>query len=289
MNVYRLEAKTDARKSVMNLAMLARVPVSAAAAVVSMLGYLLHSQEFSGALFATGFGSFFLCAGCSALNQVQEKRTDGYFSRTMSRPLPQGYMRSRTAAIIAVLWILLAASLYSMTASKMTLVVALMMLVIYNGVYTGLKRRSSFALLIGCIAGAMPSFLGWVAAGGSLFDPLILANCVMWYLVQLPHVWMRIYLHKEEYLSRSSLIPVSYFVLANHARLLRIWHISYAATVVLFVLVCTWKIGVPSIVSLILGSVVLLVGLIPLTRLTSFYLFDIVSACVLMGAIIVQL
>ncbi|SIO27090.1 UbiA family prenyltransferase [Halodesulfovibrio marinisediminis] len=289
MNVYRLQAKTDTRRSISNLAVLARVPVSVAVAVVSMLGYLLYTPEFSVALFATGFGSFFLCAGCSALNQVQEKRTDGYFSRTMSRPLPQGYMRARTALLIALVCILLAASLYVLTASKMALVVAFMTLVIYNGVYTGMKRRSPYALLVGSIAGAMPPLMGWVAAGGSMFDPLILANCLIWYLGQIPHVWMRIYMHKEEYLSRFSPIPVSYFALTYHTLLIRVWYFAYVSSVMIFALVCTWGIGAPSFTGLALGSVFLLGSMIPLTRLSSFYLFDIASVCVLLGAVILQL
>lgn len=289
MNVYRLEAKTDMRRFITNLQVLARVPVSVVVAVVSMLGYLLYSLEFSLALFATGFGSFFLCAGCSALNQVQEKRTDGYFSRTMTRPLPQGYISSKTAVMIAVLWIALAASFYAMTTSNRTLIVAFMVLVIYNGLYTAMKRRTPFALLVGSVAGAMPPLVGWIAAGGSVFDPLILTNCVIWYLVQIPHGWMRIYTHKEEYLSRYSPIPVSYFVLTHQKMLIRIWFFAYVCSVMLFALVCTWGLGVPSLVGTILGSVLLLGGMLPLTRLTSFYFFDIASVCILLGAVIVQL
>lgn len=289
MNVYRLEAKADVRRFIAHLAVLARVPVSIAVAVVSMLGYLLYSPEFSLGLWAAGFGSFFLCAGCSALNQVQEKRTDGYFSRTMTRPLPQGYIRSRTAILVAVLWILLAASLYAVTASAATLFLAAVVLIVYNGLYTAMKRRTPFALLVGSIAGAMPPLVGWVAAGGSVFAPLILTNCVIWYLVQIPHVWMRIYIHKEEYLSRFSPIPVSYFVLTHQKMLMRIWYFAYVCSVMLFALVCTWGLGVPSLVGTILGCVFLVGSMVPLTRLTSFYLFDIASVCILLGAVLVQL
>ncbi|MEZ6852902.1 UbiA family prenyltransferase [Halodesulfovibrio aestuarii] len=289
MNVYRLEAKTDMRRFISNLQVLARIPVSVAVAAISMLGYLLYSPEFSCALFAAGFGSFFLCAGCSALNQVQEKRTDGYFSRTMSRPLPQGYISSRTALMIAVLWIALAVSFYAMTLSSRTLLLTFMVLVIYNGLYTAMKRRTPFALLIGSVAGAMPPLMGWVAAGGSMFDPLILTNFIIWYLVQIPHAWLRIYEHKEEYLSRFSPIPVSYFVITHQKMLMRVWYFAYVCSVMLFALVCTRGLGVPSLVGTILGSVFLLGSMVPLTRLITVYLFDIASACLLMGAVIVQL
>lgn len=289
MNVYRLEAKTDARRVLANLLALARVSLSVAVAVVSMLGYLLHSPEISVALFSTGFGSFFLCAGCSALNQVQEKRTDGYFSRTMTRPLPQGYMSSKAATMIAILWISMAMSFYAMTASSHTLIVAVMVLVIYNGLYTAMKRRTPFALLVGSIAGAMPPLMGWVAAGGSIFNSLILTNCVIWYLVQIPHVWMRIYTHKEEYLSRFSPIPISYFVLMHQKMLMRIWYFAYVCSVMIFALVCTWGLGAPSVVGTMLGSVFLAGSMLPLTRLASFYLFDIASVCILFGAVLIQL
>lgn len=289
MNIYRLESKIDTRRMMANVFILGRFPVSFAAAVVSMLGYFLHTPEVTCAVFAIGLGSFFLCAGCSALNQVQEKSTDGYFSRTVLRPLPQGYMSARMAALMGGLWIGLAASLYAMTGSVLTLILGAGVVAVYNGMYTALKRRSSIALLIGSAARAMPPLIGWVSAGGSVSDPLIVTNCAIWYFAQIAHGWVQIYTYKEEYLSRFSPLVVSYFVLMHHKVLMRVWYFAYICSIMSFALVCTWTLGVSSLVGAFLGGVLLLGSVLPLTKLTSLYLFDIASMCILLGAVLVQL
>ncbi|MCT4533916.1 UbiA family prenyltransferase [Halodesulfovibrio sp.] len=289
MNIYRLESKLDARRMVANVVVLGRFPLSFVVAVVSMLGYFLHTPDVTCGAFAAGLGSFFLCAGCSALNQVQEKRTDGYFSRTVLRPLPQGYLSARMAALMGGVWIGLAASLYAMTGSVQTLALGAGVVVVYNGMYTALKRRSSIALLVGCVAGALPPLMGWVAAGGSITDPLILTNCTIWYFAQIAHGWVQIYTHKEEYLSRFSPLVVSYFVLMHHKVLMRVWYFAYICSIMSFALVCTWTLGVSSLVGAFLGGILLLGSVLPLTRLTSLRLFDIASMCILLGAVLVQL
>lgn len=289
MNVYRLEAKTDLRRAALSLSALARVRVSATVAVLSMLGFFLYRPEITGAVFATGLGSFFLCAGCCALNQVQEKRTDGYFSRTVMRPLPQGRISSKMAALTAVLWIGLAVSLYSMTGSSQALIMALVVVAVFNGLYTGLKRRTPYALFVGGVAGAMPPLIGWIAADGSMYDPLILSNCVMWYLVQIPHLWIRVYKHKEEYISRFSPVPVSYFMLAHHTAFMRFWYFAYVCSIMMFALVCTWQLGVSSLVGTLLGCVLLFGSILPIAKLASAYLFDAISVCILVGAVLIQL
>lgn len=289
MTIYRLESKIDTRRMVTNVVVLGRLPVSFTVAVVSMLGYLLHTPKFTCTAFVTGLGSFFLCAGCSALNQVQEKRIDGYFSRTILRPLPQGFISARMATLLGGVWIGLAASLYAMTGLVQTLILGAGAITIYNGMYTALKRRSSIALLIGSIAGAMPPLIGWIAAGGSLSDPLILTNCAIWYFAQIAHGWVKIYTYKEEYLSRFSPVAVSYFVLMHHNVLMRVWYFAYICSTMSFALICTWTLGVSSLVGAFLGGVLLLGSVLPLTRLTLLRLFDIASLCILLGAVLVQI
>jgi protoheme IX farnesyltransferase len=52
--------------------------------------------------------------------------------------------------------------------------------------YTPLKRRSTAALMVGAIPGAMPPLLGWTAATGVLSSPGIALFLIL-FVWQLPH------------------------------------------------------------------------------------------------------
>ena len=289
MATYRLQPRRDVVKTCTYLMVLARIPISVTVSVVSMLGYLLFTPSLSLNMLATGTGSFFLCAGCSAINQVQEKRTDAYFSRTVMRPLPQGLISSRTALLTGIVWLGISFMMYELADARKCVWLSLFVIGAYNGLYTGLKRRTSLSLLIGSIAGAMPPLMGWVAAGGNVFDSLILSNCAIWYLVQIPHAWMRIDKYRDEYTSRYCPIPVSYFVFVYKRMLLRVWYFAFVCSVMFFVLMCSWRWDFPMGTSAVLGVIFLIGGLIPMNRMRALYFFDVTALIVLLGTVLTRL
>lgn len=289
MATYRLQPKRDVGKVCTYMLVLARIPISLTVSVVSMLGYLLFSPSLSFNMLATGAGSFFLCAGCSAINQVQEKRTDAYFTRTVMRPLPQGLLSSKTALLAGIIWIGVAFSMYELAAARECVWLAMFVIATYNGIYTGLKRRTSLSLLIGSIAGAMPPLMGWVAAGGNVFDPLILSSCAIWYLVQIPHAWMRIDKYRDEYMSRFCPIPVSYFIFVYKRMLLRVWYFAFVCSLMFFVLISSWRWDFPTGTSAVLGVLFLIGGLIPMNRTRALYFFDVTALLVLFGTVLTRL
>lgn len=288
MATYKLQSKCDVGKACTYLMVLARIPVALTAAVASMLGYLLFSPSLSFNVLAAGAGSFFLCAGCSAINQVQEKRTDGYFSRTVMRPLPQGLLSSRTALLAGMVWLGIAFGMYELAGARSCLWLSLLVIGIYNGIYTGLKRRISAALLLGGIVGAMPPLMGWVAAGGSALDLLILSNCMIWYLIQIPHVWARIDKYRNEYMSRHCPIPVNSYFFMYQKLFLRVWYFAFVSSVMFFVLVCSWRWDFPTAAGAMLGSLFLVGGLVSMNRASLFYLFDVAAFLVLFVTVVIR-
>ena len=71
--------------------------------------------------------------------------------------------------------------------------------VVYNGVYTPLKRVTPFAALPGSFIGALPPVVGWVAAGGYLSDPTLHLVAFFFFLWQIPHFWLLLLFYEKDY------------------------------------------------------------------------------------------
>ena len=69
----------------------------------------------------------------------------------------------------------------------------------YNGLYTGLKRVSAFAVVPGALVGAIPPAMGWSAGGGSLADPSLAALVFFFFMWQVPHFWLHLLTYGKEY------------------------------------------------------------------------------------------
>lgn len=179
---------------------LSRPRVSLAVAAGSLFGSFYHGAVDPWPILGVVAGSFFLCAACSALNQIQERSSDGRMLRTRNRPLPSGRMTVHVARFIALGWLAVGLTLYWATGGGLLLALGTAIVITYNGVYTPLKRVTPAALLVGGLAGAVPPLTGWVAAGGSPFETEILAVTAIFYLWQVPHFWLLAEKHRSDYL-----------------------------------------------------------------------------------------
>jgi protoheme IX farnesyltransferase len=68
----------------------------------------------------------------------------------------------------------------------------------YAVVYTPLKRRSSFATVIGAIPGALPPVIGWTAALNELSQGAWVLFGIV-FLWQLPHFLAIAWIYREDY------------------------------------------------------------------------------------------
>uniref|UniRef100_B8DKR0 Protoheme IX farnesyltransferase n=1 Tax=Nitratidesulfovibrio vulgaris (strain DSM 19637 / Miyazaki F) TaxID=883 RepID=B8DKR0_NITV9 len=210
-------------------------------------------------------GAMLLAAACSAWNQAQERDIDALLPRTAGRPLPAGRMAPWTATGIGALLFVaalgclhaageLAASLAYLHAGKLPsdvvpgagspvlgapvpglslLLVGAGIAAVYNGVYTPLKRVTSFALLPGALVGAMPPLLGWMAAGGDPRDPVAILLYGVYVLWQVPHFWLRAQRECIHYVRAGLPVPPAQFAAPRYARLLRVWYHAYAVAVLM--------------------------------------------------------
>lgn len=168
--------------------------------VAATAGCLLHAGPIEAkTLLVAFFGVAFLAAGGSALNQVLERDLDRLMERTRERPLPRGDLAPRAATILGSGAILGGTALLAAFGDPLPALLGTAALAWYLAVYTPLKRRTSFALLVGALCGALPPVIGWCVAGGSPADyrAVLLAGLI--YLWQVPHFWLLQRRHESDY------------------------------------------------------------------------------------------
>lgn len=146
-------------------------------------------------------GTALVAASASVLNQWLERERDAVMTRTSKRPIPMGRIASSSAAWMG--WLLFAVgSLYlAVFVNQPTMWCGFATWALYVWIYTPLKTFSWTNTLVGTIPGALPIWMGWTAAGGSLLDPeawYLLGVVVAW---QLPHFMAIAWLYREQYAS----------------------------------------------------------------------------------------
>ena len=149
-------------------------------------GYLLAG---AGDLLTTAcalLGTAFIVGSANALNMAWEHETDALMTRTADRPIPAGRLSVRTATTFGLLWGLMGLALLFSGVNTLTGLVGLISLFLYVCVYTPMKLRSPWALVVGAVPGAAPPLIGWTASANDLAWPGLLLFGVL-FLWQIPH------------------------------------------------------------------------------------------------------
>ena len=131
-------------------------------------------------------GTGLTVGSANALNQVWERELDGRMTRTKGRPVAAGRMSPALAISIAVAWGVAGCALLAVYVNPVSMWLALLAILSYVFVYTPMKTRSTAALWIGAIPGAIPPLLGWTAATGSIDAPGVALFLVLLFW-QIPH------------------------------------------------------------------------------------------------------
>jgi protoheme IX farnesyltransferase len=178
---------------------LCRAYVSLFAACSAATGFFLFSYHRIFDVFGTAASVFLLACGSSALNQYQERDIDAKMERTRERPLPSGAITPAVALSSSAALLIAGEFLLACFGGSKSFVLGLAALLWYNGIYTYLKRVTAFASVPGALVGIIPPAIGWVAAGGAISDGRLIAICFVFFLWQVPHFWLLVLRHGEEY------------------------------------------------------------------------------------------
>jgi protoheme IX farnesyltransferase len=160
--------------------------------------WLAPGRRDLGTALALLLGTSAVVGAANALNNFLERDIDGRMRRTRDRPLPSGRVDPIVALALGLGIPAVALPAMALYTNPLTAALAAFALFSYVVLYTPMKQRSSLALFVGAVPGAMPPLMGWTAATGRL-DAGGLALFALLFFWQLPHfLAISMYL-KEDY------------------------------------------------------------------------------------------
>jgi protoheme IX farnesyltransferase len=171
------------------------------------LSSLVILSAISGYLFAGGvdmtelalltFGGIFVTGASNGANQIWEQHLDKLMNRTNRRPLPQGWMTNTEAYAVVMVSLIIGTTMLFMI-NLYAAALGLFAFVSYVFIYTPMKQKTPWAVLIGAFPGAIPPLLGAIAATND-FGLLPGVLFFVQFIWQFPHFWAIAWVLHEDY------------------------------------------------------------------------------------------
>ncbi|HID42940.1 MAG TPA: protoheme IX farnesyltransferase [Archaeoglobaceae archaeon] len=165
--------------------------------VTCVISYIVAGDSFNIFHFiVTCIAVFLAVAGTTALNMWLDRDIDSLMSRTRHRPVPSGRLSDEECAFYGSILFLIGFAI-GLKINFYLAIVLLMGLFFDIIIYTILlKRMSPYSIVLGGVAGAMPSLAGWTAAAGRIELTGIIISTII--LLWIPaHIWY-LSIHFEE-------------------------------------------------------------------------------------------
>jgi heme o synthase len=210
---------------------LIKVRLSLAVTFSAVTGYFISHNFIEIRFFFLVAGVFLLASGASAVNQYSEIRYDSLMRRTMERPLPQEEISPKSALFFAACLFCIGLVLL-LLAGAVPLCLGILNVILYNIVYTKLKRVTPWAILPGALVGAMPPLIGFEAAGGGAHVSEIVLFSGFMLFWQLPHFWLILLKYHKEY-EAAGFVTFSRFASENQIRWLVFIWVFFTTTLLL--------------------------------------------------------
>jgi protoheme IX farnesyltransferase len=162
-------------------------------------GFCLGSDQIDFLrLLNMALGVGLLSSGIATLNQYIERDLDRLMRRTQDRPLPSGKLTARRALLFGISLSAVALGYLAVTVNPLSAVLGFATLASYLFIYTPLKVRTSLSTVLGAFPGAMPPFIGWVAARGEVTIEAWVLFAIL-FLWQFPHFLAIAWMYRDDY------------------------------------------------------------------------------------------
>ena len=211
------------------------IPVS----LTGFTGYFIFDPHLSFKSISISIGILFMAVSASVLNQIQEVELDSKMDRTLHRPLPTGKISMRNAVLFFLISLITGTLIIFKTGNFNAALIGLITIIWYNGIYTYSKRITAFAVVPGAITGALPPLIGWVAAGGGVWDKPIIFLEFLFFIGQIPHFWLVMLKYSDEYKIAGAPSLANFFNITQINRLTFTWVVS---SVVAALFLCNFEI-----------------------------------------------
>lgn len=149
-------------------------------------------------LFLTVLGTWLIVASANTLNMYLEHDVDALMERTRVRPLPSGKLSREVALGFGLVLGVAGLFVLGFWVNSVTLLIGAFALITYAAIYTPLKAKSSFALYVGAVPGALPPVLGYTGIFGAL-DAAAVALFAVLFVWQIPHFLAITVFRRDEY------------------------------------------------------------------------------------------
>ena len=185
---------------------LTKYRLSLAVTLSTVTGYILARRDIGPEIMIPATGVFLLASGSAILNQFTERNTDAIMERTKNRPIPSGKIGLFHSAILFTF--LLGSGLIILGITGIIpCLLGVANVLLYNFLYTPLKKVTSCAVIPGALVGAVPPLIGYTSAGGDILSYKIIAFMSFMFLWQLPHFWLLLIKYRNEFLAAGFKTP----------------------------------------------------------------------------------
>lgn len=172
----------------------------------ALIGLILspeHIGFLKGAL--SIFAITLMVASAAVLNCFLEREIDGKMERTKNRSLPAKRVSPINALIFGLVLMSISLFLIFSFFNLITGLLGILSIVVYLFIYTPMKRKSEWAVLLGAIPGAIPPIMGYTSASGSIdtFAMVLFAILFIW---QIPHFFAISIMYDKDYSAADILV-----------------------------------------------------------------------------------
>ena len=178
---------------------LSKLKIMLPVSLTGFTGFFIFEPHISCKIILVSFGILLLGISASVLNQIQEIDLDSKMNRTHDRPLPARKITLQHAVLFFFFNFIAGIILIYKAGNLTAALIGLITISWYNGIYTYAKRITAFAVVPGAVTGALPPLIGWVAAGGEVWDKSIIFLEFLFFTGQIPHFWLLILKYGKEY------------------------------------------------------------------------------------------